>query len=63
MYADDTTSYVIGNSVDEIVMILQEVLEQVNSWGFKNRLGAHEGKFKAMILSTRPFFGPMKPLK
>ena len=32
MYGDDTTIYVIGNSVEDIVIILQEVLDQVNSW-------------------------------
>ena len=63
MYADDTTIYVIGNSVEDIVIILQEVLDQVNSWTLENRLVVHEGKFEAMILSTKPFIGPMKPLK
>ena len=33
------------------------------SWSLKNRLVVHEGKFEAMILSTKPFIGPMKPLK
>ena len=46
-----------------IVIILQEVWDQVNSWSLKNRLVVHEGKFEAMILSTKPFIGPMKPLK
>ena len=46
-----------------IVIILQEVRDQVNSWSLKNRLVAYEGKFEAMILNTKPFIGPMKPLK
>ena len=42
MYADDTTIYVIENSVEDIVIILQEVLDQVNSWTLENRLVVHE---------------------
>ena len=45
IYADDTTIYVIGNSVDDIVIVLQEVLDQVNSWSLKNRLV--EGKIRS----------------
>ena len=63
MYADDTTIYVIENSVEDIVIILQEVLDQVNSWTLENRLVVHEGKSEAMTLSIKPLIGPMKPLK
>ena len=63
MYADDTTIYVIGDTVDEIVLVLQEVLDQVYTWCVKNRLIIYEGKSEAMILSTSPFIGPLKPLK
>ena len=45
IYADDTTIYVIGNSVYDIVIVLQEVLDQVNSWSLKNRLV--EGKIRS----------------
>ncbi|PFX11674.1 RNA-directed DNA polymerase from mobile element jockey [Stylophora pistillata] len=41
---------------------VEEVLDQVNSWSLNNRLVVHEGKSKAMILSTKPFIGPLKPL-
>ena len=63
MYADDTTIYVIGDTVDEIVLVLQEVLDQVYTWCLMNRLIIHEGKSEAMILSINPFIGPLKPLK
>ena len=53
--AGDTTIYVIGNSVDDIVIILQEVLDQVNSWSLKNRLVIHEGNSESMILSIKSF--------
>lgn len=63
MYADDTTIYVVGNTVDEITTGLQAVLDQVNSWCLSNRLILHEGKSEAMVLSTTPFIGPLKQLK
>lgn len=63
MYADDTTIYVVGNTVDDITTALQAVLDQVNSWCLSNRLILHEGKSEAMILSTTPFIGPLKHLK
>ena len=55
--------YVIENSVEDIVIILQEVLDQVNSWTLENRLVVHEGKSEAMTLSSKPLIGSMKPLK
>ena len=60
MYADDTTIYVVGNTVDDITTALQAVLDQVNSWCLSNRLILHEGKSEAMVLSTTPFIGPLK---
>ena len=63
MYADDTAIYVIGDTADEIVLVLQEVLDQVYTWCLKNRLIIHEGKSEAMILSISLFIGPLKPLK
>ena len=62
MYAQDTTIYVVENTVDDITE-LQAVLDQVNSWCLSNRLIVHEGKSEAMVLSTTPFVGPLKHLK
>lgn len=47
MYADDTTIYLIGDTVLEIVPVLQEVLNQVYTWCLKNRLKIHKGKSEA----------------
>ena len=55
MYADDTTIYVIGTSVDEVVLTMQEALDQVQT---KNRLIVHEGKSEALIMNTGPFDRP-----
>ena len=63
MYADDTTIYVVGNTVDDITTVLQDVLHQVNSCCLSNRLIVHEGKSEAMVLSTTRFVGALKHLK
>ena len=62
MYADNTTIYAIGSTVDEISMVLQEVIDQLQTWCLNNRLNVHEGKSEAMILSITPFIDLMRPL-
>ena len=62
MYADDTTIYTIGNTTDEVAMALQVILDQLLTWYQKNRLIIHEGKCDAVLLDTKPFIDPLKPL-
>ena len=52
MYADDTTIYTTGNSTDEVVIALQVILDQLQTWCQKNRLFIHEGKCDAVLLDT-----------
>ena len=62
MFADDTTIYYIGKEIEEIVDILNLILKDFEVWCSKNRLTVHTGKTEAMIISARPFTGPMKPI-
>ena len=62
MYADDTTIYTIGNTTDEVFIALQVILDQLQTWCQKNRLIIHEGKCDAVLLDTKPFIDPLKPL-
>ena len=62
MYADDTTIYTIGNTTDEVAIALQVILDQLQTWCQKNRLIIHEGKCDAVLLDTKPFISPLKPL-
>lgn len=55
MFADDATIYTIGSSTDEVIISLQEILDQLQSWCLKNRLILHEGKSVALILDTNSF--------
>ena len=62
LFADDTTIYAIGKNTDDIHIKLQKILNEVYSWCSQNRLSIHNGKTEAMIVSRRPFVGPMQPL-
>ena len=62
MCADDTTIYTIGNTTDEVAIALQVILDQLQNWCHKNSLIIHEGKCDAVLLDTKPFIGPLKPL-
>ena len=62
IYADDTTIYTIGITVDEISLVLQEGMDQLQTWCLNNRLIVHEGKSESMILSIISFIGPIRPL-
>ena len=63
LYADDTTLYVIGNNVDEVVDGLNRALFEIYNWCRNNKLTMHAGKTEAMIISFRTFCGPLKPIK
>ena len=62
MYADDTTIYTTGNTADEVAIALQVILDPLQTWCQKNRLIINEGKCDAVLLDTKPFIGPLKPL-
>ena len=62
MYADDTTIYTIGKTTDEVALTFQVILDRLQTRCQKNRLIIHEGKCDVVILDTKPFIGPLKPL-
>ena len=62
LFADDTTIYAIGKNTDDIHIKIQRILNEVYSWCSLNRLSIHYGKTEAMIVSRRPFTGPMQSL-
>ena len=63
MYADDTTAHLVGNSIDEVILKLNDVAEQIHSWCIKNKLTVHTKKSKVMILQQRRLIGPLLPVK
>ena len=53
MYADDTTLYVSGTSLNDIQFKLQEDLIALKNWIQDNRLHLNVGKTKLMILGSK----------
>eukprot|EP00795_Rhopilema_esculentum_P008026 gene8026-13936_t len=63
MYADDTTAFEVGDSVDEVVQKLREALSQMNNWCSQNKLTVNAKKSKAMLITTKKFIGPLLPVQ
>ena len=56
MYADDTTIYCIGESVDSVTNTLNNALKELEDWSSKNNLVPLPKKGEAMMLKTRQFY-------
>ena len=50
MYADDTTLYCTGKSVDDVSTSLNEALDELHSWCTTTMLTPHPVKCEAMLL-------------
>ena len=62
MYADDTTLYTIGSSIDQVISSLNVIMSQISKWSSLNKLTIHPSKTEAMILAKQQFIGPLQPL-
>ena len=63
MFADDTEYYYIGNSLDEITLIIQKSLNETNEWCMKNFLSIHRDKTEVIIISSRNIVGTFQPIR
>ena len=59
MYADDTTVYCIGDTVDNKVTSLNRALSELNRWCLENSLTPNSAKCEAMLLTRTPYIGPL----
>ena len=59
MFADDSKAYCIGNSVDEVTPVLQEIINDMNAWSRSNSLTIHPGKTELMVITRSGFVGPL----
>ena len=62
MYADDTTIYCIGESVDSVTNTLNNALKELEDWSSKNNLVPHPKKCEAIMLKRGSFTGPLNAL-
>ena len=63
LYADDTTMYCVGESVDQVTTTLNKALEELALWCKHNSLVPHSKKCEGMILKRNHFIGPLGSLK
>ena len=63
LYADDTTMYCVGESVDQVIATLNKALEELALWCKLNSLVPHPKKCEGMILKRNHFIGPLGSLK
>ena len=62
MFADDSTAYIIGNSIDSISIEIQNLLHQLLTWSKFNSMFIHPTKSEVMFISKIPFIGPIRPM-
>ena len=63
LYADDTTAFATGNSVDRVIQLLNVLPKEIIQWCRVNRLTIHWGKCKTMIITKQRFIGPLQQVK
>ena len=62
MCADDTTLFVVGDDVEEVIDKLNKALLRIIQWCRTNKLRIHSGKSERMIMTHRNVCGPFKPV-
>ena len=62
MYADDTTLSAVGDNVEVVIDKLNKALTSINLCCRNNKLTIHTGRSEVMILTHKPFCGPLKPV-
>lgn len=60
LFADDSTSYAVGESTDDVINKIRNDLAKLNKFSNENSLSIHPQKCKIMIISKRRFIGPMQ---
>ena len=60
MFADDSTAFIIGNSIDSISTQIQDLLHQLITWSKFNSMFIHPVKSEVMLISKTPFIGPIR---
>ena len=62
MFADDTTAFCIGKTVDEVLSNIQKAIADINKWAKDNFMTIHPAKTELMLLSKSKFIGPLQKI-
>ena len=63
LFADDTTGYVVGKSVDTVLKNIQCNLDKFHKYASRNSLTLHPDKCEVLIISRSKFIGPIQKLE
>lgn len=63
MYADDTTIYCMGNTIDHVTTLLNDALNELLLWCTENSLFPQPKKCEAIVLFRGSFTDPLKSLR
>ena len=63
LYADDTTAFVVCNTIDETVIALNILANEIADWCDENCLTIHTGKTEDLIITDKCFIGPLNQIK
>ena len=62
LFADDTTICYIGNDVESVVDSLNQITSELYQWRIKNILKENTDKIEVMLITAKPFVGPLRKL-
>jgi len=62
MFADDTTLYCIGNSIDDVCSKIQTSIIEIAKWCNRNVVTIHSDKTEIMLLTHKDIIGPLRPI-
>ena len=63
LYADDTTAYVIGNSVEDVIELLNILFGEITERCSQNKMTLHPDKSEVIIIRKNTFIGPLLPVR
>ena len=59
LFADDTTVYYIADHIEDVIDGLNHIPKDLNKWCSQNKMTVNSDKTEAMIISLKPFIGPL----
>ena len=59
LFADDTTVYYIADHIEGVIDGLNRIRKDLNKWCSQNKMTVNSDKTEAMIISLKPFIGPL----
>ena len=60
LFADDTTIYYTGDNVESVVDSLNRIASGLSQWCIENKLTVNTHKTEAMLITAKPFLGPLR---